>query len=69
VRFGTWFDPDHQLRATSDDLLARALLPRGEDEMHYTAGIGVAMQNFQVDLGVDFADRVDTVSLSAIYNF
>ena len=69
VRFGTWFEPDHQLRATSGDLLARALLPRGEDEMHYAAGIGVAMQSLQIDLGVDFADRVDTVSLSAIYNF
>ena len=69
VRFGTWLEPDHQLRATSDDILARALLPRGDDEMHYAAGIGVAMQNFQIDLGVDFADRVDTVSLSAIFNF
>jgi len=69
LRFGTWLDPDHQMRATSDVVLARALLPRGEDEMHYSAGIGVAMQNFQVDVGVDFADRVDTVSLSAIYNF
>jgi hypothetical protein len=69
IRFGVWLDPDHQMRATSDSLLARALLPRGDDEMHYSAGIGVAMQNFQVDVGVDFADRVDTVSLSAIYDF
>lgn len=69
VRFGTWHEPDHQMRATSNDILARALLPRGKDEMHYAAGIGIAMQNFQIDLGVDFADRVDTLSLSAIYNF
>jgi len=69
IRLGTWLDPDHQMRATSDVILARALLPRGDDEMHYTVGIGVAMQNFQVDVGADFADRVDTVSLSAIYNF
>jgi len=69
MRFGIWHEPDHQLRASSDDPLARALLPRGEDEVHYTAGLGVSMQNFQVDLGVDLADRVDTVSLSAIFNF
>ena len=69
VRFGAWFEPDHQLRATSDDILAQALLPRGDDELHYAAGIGVAMQNFQIDLGVDVADRVDTLSLSAIFNF
>jgi len=69
VRLGTWLEPDHQLRATSDDLLARALLPRGEDEMHYTAGVGVAMQRFQIDFAMDFADRADTLSLSAIYSF
>ena len=48
---------------------ARALLPRGDDEMHYAAGLGLALQSFQIDLAVDFADRVDTVSLSAIYSF
>ncbi len=69
VRLGTWLEPDHQMRVTSDDLFERALLPRGDDEMHYSAGLGVAMQRFQIDLAADFADRVDTVSLSAIYNF
>ena len=57
------------MRATSDEPFIRALMPRGDDEIHFAAGIGVAMQNFQIDLGVDFADRVDTVSLSAIYSF
>jgi hypothetical protein len=37
--------------------------------MHYTVGLGVATQRFQLDLAADFADRTDTVSLSAIYNF
>jgi len=69
IRLGTWLEPDHQMRATSDDSLARALLPRGDDEMHYAAGLGVAIQNLQIDLAMDFADRVDTLSLSAIYNF
>jgi len=69
VRLGTWLEPDHQMYATSDDLFTRALLPRGEDEMHYAAGLGIAMQNFQIDLAADFSDRADTVSLSAIYNF
>ena len=69
IRLGAWRDPDHQMRATSDAPLALALLPRGEKEMHYAAGVGVATQRFQIDLAVDFADRVDTVSLSAIYNF
>jgi long-subunit fatty acid transport protein len=69
ARLGVWQEQDHQMRASIDEALDRALLPRGEDETHYTAGLGVAMQNFQIDLAVDFADRTDTVSLSAIYNF
>lgn len=69
VRIGAWLDPDHQLRATSDDPFLRALLPRGEDEMHYAVGLGFAFEGFQIDLGIDLADRVDTASLSAIYSF
>ena len=69
VRMGAWLDPDHQMRATSDNPYVRALLPRGDDEWHYSAGVGLAMQRFQVDLAVDISDRLNTVSLSAIYNF
>jgi hypothetical protein len=69
VRLGTWLDPDHQMRATSDDPFLRALMPRGDDEIHFAAGVGVAMQQFQIDLAMDFADRADTLSLSAIYSF
>ncbi|MDH3612418.1 MAG: outer membrane protein transport protein [Gammaproteobacteria bacterium] len=69
VRVGAWLDPDHQMRATSDDPFIRALMPRGDDEVHYAAGIGVAMQKFQIDFAMDFADQADTLSLSAIYSF
>lgn len=69
LRLGTWLEPDHQMRATVDDPFTRALLPGGEDQIHYAAGLGMATQRFQIDLAVDFADRGDTVSLSAIYNF
>ena len=71
VRLGAWLEPDHQIRATITESspVDRALHLRGEDEMHYAVGLGVALQNFQIDLAADFADRVDTVSLSAIYSF
>jgi len=69
VRFGAWLDPDHQVRNMGDDPFIRELLPRGEDQMHYAMGLGAALRNFQIDLGVDLADTVDTVSLSAIYSF
>lgn len=69
LRLGAWSDPDHQLRATSDDPFARARQPRRDDDVHYSAGLGVAMRRLQIDLAVDIADRVDTVSLSAVYKF
>jgi len=69
IRLGAWLDPDHQMYATVDDPYMRAVLPRGNDEWHTTAGLGIATQRFQVDLAADLADRLNTVSLSAIYNF
>lgn len=69
LRCGAWLDPDHQLRATIDDPLLRALLPRGKDVVHYSAGLGLAFERFQIDLGADLGDPVDTLSLSAIYSF
>ncbi len=69
LRLGAWLDPDHQMYATVVDPYMRAMLPKGDDEWHYTAGLGLATQRFQVDLAADLSDRVNTVSLSAIYNF
>jgi len=69
VRLGAWLDPYHQMYATVDDPYMQAVLPPGDDEWHYTAGLGFATQRFQVDLATDLSDRVNTISLSAIYNF
>ena len=70
ARLGLWYEPDHQIRAQSDvDPVIKALLPRGDDEWHYAAGLGFAMENFQIDFGADFSDRVDTLSLSVIYSY
>ena len=69
VRLGAWLDPDHQMYATVDDPYMQAVLPQGDEEWHYTAGLGFAARRFQVDLAVDLSDRVNTVSLSAIWNF
>jgi hypothetical protein len=69
LRLGGWLEPDHQVYATIDDPFLQALLPKGDDEVHFSAGLGLAMQRFQVDLAVDFTDNVDTVSLSTVFNF
>lgn len=69
VRLGAWLEPDHQMHATIDDPYLWAMQPRGDDEFHYSAGLGMASEHFQVDVALDFADRLDTYSLSVIYNF
>ena len=69
LRFGAWLDPDHQLRAILGDPLTRALAPPGQDEIHYAAGVGAAFKRFQIDVGVDLSDRINTASISAIYSF
>jgi long-subunit fatty acid transport protein len=69
VRLGAWLDPDHQMYATVADPYMQAMLPRGDDEWHYTAGLGLATRRFQVDLAADLSERLNTISLSAIYNF
>ena len=68
-RCGLWLDPDHQFRAPRGDSVARALLPGGEDQVHYAVGLGVGFDRFQIDLAVDLSERRDTVALSAIYSF
>jgi len=69
LRLGIWLDPDHRIRATQGDDLFRAFLSPGSDEIHYAFGVGAAFERFQIDLGADFSDLRDTLSLSAIFSF
>ena len=69
LRFGAWLEPDHRMRNKSDNVFAEALLPRGKDEVHISAGLGVATPRYQVDVAADLSDHVKTLSLSVIYNF
>ncbi len=69
LRLGAWLEPDHRIRHTGDDVFARALRRPGDDELHFAAGVGLAFTRFQLDLGIDLADRVDTLSLSTVYRW
>jgi long-subunit fatty acid transport protein len=70
ARLGVWRDPDHRPHFTRlGDDLERALFPSGDDVIHYALGLGFAFKSLQIDLGADFSDLVDTVSVSAIYSF
>jgi long-subunit fatty acid transport protein len=55
-RLGGWVE------ANGDDIV--------EDRFtHLAAGLGIAADSFQIDLGADFSDEVDTLSVSLIYSF
>jgi hypothetical protein len=69
VRVGVWLDPDHRARAIAATPFVTALVQPSDDELHYAAGLGFAFPVFQVDLGIDLSDLVDTASISAIYTF
>jgi long-subunit fatty acid transport protein len=67
LRAGTWFDPDHRLRF-EDASLPKSVIntPRGEDEVHFSAGAGMDFRVFRVDGGFDLSPRLNTFSIAAV---
>ena len=69
IRLGTWLDPDHRIRDVGHDPLARAIFRAGDDEWHFTAGVGIVIRSFQMDVGFDLSDVVKTASVSTVFSF
>jgi len=69
VRLGGWYDPDHRIRYDGSEPLFRALFRSGDDEIHYTAGLGWIGARFQIDGAFDYSRRVKTGSLSTVVRF
>jgi long-subunit fatty acid transport protein len=69
VRGGMWWDPDHRFRYLGDDPFSQAIYQQGEDLLHLTAGVGIAFESFQIDLGADLSENRDVFTLSGIYSF
>ncbi len=74
VRAGLWRDPEHTIRFDGEPLTPaaaanRAIFSIGDDELHYTMGLGIAFEKFQVDFAADFASPYDVYSLSGVYRF
>ncbi len=80
LRAGAWRDPDHRIRIddTSDCLstnqgffncLDATLFAQGDDEWHYSLGLGWAFEKFQIDAAADFSELVDTYSVSGVLRF
>ena len=83
LRLGAWHEDSHNITfegdfnefanvAPDDALEALAfatVFSAGEDQMHYSVGLGWAFSSFQVDFAADFSDRQDTLSLSGVWRF
>lgn len=70
LRLGGWRDPAHRVAGGPHaDQFERAVFEAGKDQIHATGGLGLVFPRFQIDLGVDLADRSELASLSLVYRF
>ena len=83
LRLGAWYEDRHNINFEGDlnefasfgpeaqlEALAFAtVFSAGEDQLHYSLGLGWAFSSFQVDFAADFSDRQDILSLSGVWRF
>jgi long-chain fatty acid transport protein len=74
LRAGVWRDPAHSLewRGPLDQfegVAAALLFPKGESQMHYSVGAGVAWPRFQIDAAYDSSKHYKVGSLSVVTRF
>lgn len=83
LRAGTWREELHTLQFEGDaEFFARnfpdvardagasqILFSAGDDEIHWSAGLGWAFETFQVDFAFDTSDIQTTASVSGVYRF
>lgn len=69
LRAGAWYDPDHRLRTESGPSLNQALFFEGEDQIHGTAGLGMALGNVQIDAAADISEQTKTIAISTAIRF
>ncbi len=74
IRGGWWRDPAHAIAyrgslVTPEEVAAHILFPGARDENHYSAGIGVAWQRFQIDAAYDTSRTLKNASVSVIARF
>jgi len=78
LRFGTWYDPNHQVHFIDKTnaknrftplATIEVMIPDRPDEWHFSTGGGLTFSRFQVDGAVDLSPRVNTVSVSTVIYF
>lgn len=57
------------VKPTNDKVRLEARFPGGDDELHWTGGVGLSWERFQLDAAFDLSDRSDIGSVSAIFRF
>lgn len=68
ARGGLWLDPDHRACSSTQGSPYVCDADSG-DEVHVTAGFGVAFRRFQLDIGIDQSRSLVAFSLSGIVSF
>lgn len=69
LRAGAWKDPDHKLRYEGPNDSLRQVFVAGQDQLHWTVGVGFRYRRLQIDAALDLSARFDTASLAATYYF
>jgi long-subunit fatty acid transport protein len=70
LRAGIWTDPDHRLRYDGSEIKSRAKFQPGEDQLHYSGGMGFVIANrIQIDAALDYSERITTGALSFVFVF
>lgn len=75
LRAGAWIDPEHNLRKPSDgadwpqDPNAAIFSYRTGTQTHWSFGIGLAFEQFSLDVAADLSKYTDTLSVSGVFRF
>ncbi|MDY0093481.1 MAG: hypothetical protein RBT80_12355 [Candidatus Vecturithrix sp.] len=70
LRLGGYYEPDHTIRYTGDRASDKILFPGGDDQLHFTGGVGLVMnEHFQIDTAANIAENNKQFSISTVYRF
>ncbi|GJM10009.1 MAG: hypothetical protein DHS20C11_22850 [Lysobacteraceae bacterium] len=70
LRLGAWHDPAHGVGSgPTAEQFERAIFTGGKSQTHFTTGVGLVFEKFQIDFGLSVSDSVDIASLSFVYGF
>jgi long-chain fatty acid transport protein len=69
LRAGAWHEPDHSLRFEGKNVGFSAVFRPHGDQMHYTAGTGLALRRIQLDAAIDHSERASVLSISAGFRY